>query len=117
MKISQSKATWIVLLFSILFLWIGNRYATVHALHITVSDYESEMNDQVFAKVTKIDSITPSQTDSGINVIKFTCTITTGEKKGQLFMLPKTHIRTMRPCRRRSIQTTKLFLANCLETA
>ena len=82
MKISQSKATWIVLLFSILFLWIGNRYATAHALHITVSDYESEMNDQVFAKVTKIDSITPSQTDSGTNVIKFTCIITTGEKKG-----------------------------------
>lgn len=82
MRSSQGKVTWIVLLFSILFLWIGNRFASAHALHITVSDYESEMNDQVFAKVTKIDSVTPNQTDPGTNVVKFTCVITTGEKQG-----------------------------------
>ncbi|QNK40490.1 YibE/F family protein [Caproicibacter fermentans] len=82
MKISQGKAAWIVLLFSILFLWVGNRYASAHALHITISGYESEMNDQLFAKVTRIDSVTPSQTDSSTNVVKFTCIITSGDKKG-----------------------------------
>jgi uncharacterized membrane protein len=68
--------------FSILFLCIGNKFATSHALNITVSDSESEIKDQVFAKVIKLDSITPNQTDSSTNVVKFTCVITSGKGKG-----------------------------------
>lgn len=83
MKTDSKKAAWIILLFSVLLLWIGNRVASAHALRITLTDYESEMNDQIFAKVTKIDSVEPSPTDPGTSVVKFTCVITAGEKKGE----------------------------------
>jgi uncharacterized membrane protein len=69
-------------LFSIFFLLIGNRFAAMHALPITVADYESELREQAFATVTKIDSVTPDPTDSKTEIVKFTCIINTGKNRG-----------------------------------
>ncbi|WP_164919070.1 MULTISPECIES: YibE/F family protein [Acutalibacteraceae] len=82
MKQNQIKSTLAILLFSAFFLLIGNRIASMHALPITVADYESELKEQVFAKVTKIDSVTPDPTDSNTNVVKFTCILAAGKEKG-----------------------------------
>lgn len=82
MKTSHGRSVWIVLLLSALFIWGGNRLASAHALPITVSDYESEMSDQIFAKVVRIDSVTPKESEAGTNVVKFTCILTTGKGKG-----------------------------------
>lgn len=82
MKPGPSKITLAILLFSAFFLLIGNRLASAHALPITVANYESELKEQVFATVTKIDSVTPDPTDSNTSVIKFTCAITSGKNKG-----------------------------------
>lgn len=76
------KIALILFLFSIFFLLIGNRFAAMHALPITVADYESELREQAFATVTKIDSVTPDPTDSKTEIVKFTCIINTGKNRG-----------------------------------
>lgn len=82
-KTHQENFTFAILLFAALFLLIGNRYATSHALPITVTDYESELSDQVFAKVTKIDSVSPNPSDSTVKIVKFTCVVTGGKETGK----------------------------------
>lgn len=82
-KAHQGKITVAILLFSALFLLIGNRFAASHALPITVTDYESELSDQIFAKVTKIDSVSPNPSDSTVKIVKFTCVVTRGKETGK----------------------------------
>lgn len=79
---SHKKITLAIFLFSILFLLLGHQFAARRAIPITVADYESELKEQVFATVKKINSAKPSPTDSGTKIIRFTCTITMGKDKG-----------------------------------
>lgn len=82
MRENHVQITLVIFLFSVFFLLIGHRFASMHALPITVANYESELNEQVFATVTKIDSVTPDPTDSNTSTVKFTCVITSGKDKG-----------------------------------
>jgi uncharacterized membrane protein len=70
-----------VLVISILFLYCGNKIATSHSENILVQNRESELEDQVFAQVLKIDSVSPKQDDKTINIVKFTAKITNGKAK------------------------------------
>ena len=74
----------LVALLSLLFLILGNRIASSRPVDLTISDYESELKDQVFAKVVKIDSVAPNPGDGSTNVVRFSAAITTGEQKGNL---------------------------------
>lgn len=67
-----------ILLFSFLFLFGGYKIASAHYETVTIPDYESELNDQVFAKVLKIDSVSPNPDDPTTDIVQFTCTITSG---------------------------------------
>ena len=67
-----------ILLFSFLFLFGGYKIASAHYQTVTIPDYESELNDQVFAKVLKIDSVSPNPDDPTTDIVQFTCTITSG---------------------------------------
>ena len=73
-----------IVLFSVLFLFAGNRLASSHHRDLVISDYESELGDQVFAKVVKIDSVTPNPDDSSTNIVKFDAVITMGDRKGSV---------------------------------
>jgi uncharacterized membrane protein len=72
----------LVILGSVLFLILGNRIASLHPRNLTISDYESELKDQVFAKVVRIDSSAPNPDDSSTDVVVFSAVITTGDQKG-----------------------------------
>jgi uncharacterized membrane protein len=71
-----------VFLFSIVFLVVGNSIASSHKTNLTIPDYESELENQVFAKVVKVDSVTPNPDDSSTDILQFTATITAGKQKG-----------------------------------
>lgn len=73
-----------VILFSVVFLVAGNRLASSRAVSLTIPDYESELEDQVFAEVVAIDSVKPNPDDSSTDMVEFRAMITTGEQKGTL---------------------------------
>lgn len=74
---------WIIL-FSVVFLLAGNHLASSRHRDLIISDYESELNDQVFAKVVKIDSVAPNPDDSTTNIVRFDAVITMGGQKGSV---------------------------------
>ena len=73
-----------IILFSVIFLLAGNRLASSHHRDLVVSDYESELADQVFARVVKVDSVAPNPDDGSTNVVKFEAAITSGAQKGNV---------------------------------
>ena len=72
------------ILFSLFFLFAGNRIAASHSVNLTITDYESELKDQVFAKVTEIVSVKSNADDSSADVVVFGAVITSGDLKGNL---------------------------------
>ena len=76
--------TILIILFSVVFLFAGNRLASSRHRNLVVSAYESELEDQVFAKVVKIDSVAPNPDDSSTNIVKFDAVITMGDQKGNV---------------------------------
>ncbi len=73
-----------VLILSILFLYGGNRIAEQHKLSIIVQSRDSELDDQVFAQVTAVNSTRPDQNDSTRKIVTFTAKITSGQNKGEM---------------------------------
>lgn len=73
-----------VLIISVLFLFYGNKIATSHSENILVQNRESELEDQVFAQVLKIDSVSPKQDDKTVNIVKFTAKIINGKAKDSI---------------------------------
>ena len=81
----QSKAVYfIVIVLSILFLYGGNKVATIHPVNIVVQSRDSELDDQVFAQVIKVNSTAPDPTDGTRSIVKFTAKLTNGENSGQI---------------------------------
>ena len=80
----NGKLSLAILFLSALFLFAGNRLASSHPRNLVISDYESELNDQVFAKVVQIDSVAPNPDDSSTNVVRFDAVITMGGQKGSV---------------------------------
>lgn len=78
------KIYFVIILLAGVFLFAGNRAASSHSRNLVVSDYESELEEQVFAKVVKIDSVVPDPDDSTMNIVKFHAVITSGEQKGSV---------------------------------
>lgn len=73
-----------ILLLSAAFLFAGNRIASSHQKNLIISDYESELEDQVFAKVVKIDSVAEDPDDGSVRVVTFDAALTMGEQKGSV---------------------------------
>lgn len=73
-----------ILLLSAVFLFAGNRIASSHQKNLIISDYESELEDQVFAKVVKIDSVAEDPDDGSVRVVTFDAALTMGEQKGSV---------------------------------
>jgi uncharacterized membrane protein len=71
-----------ILLFAAAFLIVGHRVASSRPMDLTVTDYESQLENQVFATVVKIDSVQPNPTDGATNIVRFHAVITAGEQKG-----------------------------------
>lgn len=71
-----------VVLFSVVFLFAGNKLALSRPVDLTITDYESELESQVFARVAKIISTAPNPDDSSTDVLKFEASITSGKQKG-----------------------------------
>lgn len=83
----NKKNKWVcflVVIISILFLYCGNKIASSHSINVLVQNYESELENQVFAKVLKIDSVSPKEDDKTIEIIKFTAKITNGNNKDSI---------------------------------
>jgi Predicted multitransmembrane protein len=81
----QNKTAYlVVLVLSILFLYVGNRIAEQHKIDIVIQSRESELDDQVFAQVLKVNSTEPDQTDTTRKIVKFTAKITGGKNDGQI---------------------------------
>jgi uncharacterized membrane protein len=81
----QSKwAYFFVIFLSVLFLYGGNKIANAHPVNIVVQSRDSELDDQVFAQVIKVNSIVPDQTDGTRSIVKFTARITNGKNNGQI---------------------------------
>ena len=59
-----------ILFLSVLFLVAGHQVASLHHRNLIVSDYEDELNNQVFAKVVRINSVAPNPDDSTTNIVK-----------------------------------------------
>lgn len=78
MEKNRKNVSVMIVLFSLLFIFGGYKLASAHYETVTIPDYESELNDQVFAKVLKIDSVSPNPDDSSTNIVQFTCVITSG---------------------------------------
>lgn len=82
----QKQSKWvylIIIVLSVLFLYAGNKAAT-HTADFIVQNRESEMDDQVFAQVLKVNSIILDPTDGTRNIVKFTARITGGQNDGQI---------------------------------
>ncbi len=74
----------IVIILSLLFLFCGNKIAAAHSTSIVVQGRDSEMNDQVFAQVLKVNSITPDPSDETRSIVKFTAKIKNSQASGQV---------------------------------
>lgn len=81
MRMKSKKIYFFAILFSVLFILGGNQFATYNAKNITVQNVDSELDEQAFANVTKIDSVSPNPDDSTTNIVKFTAVITSGKYK------------------------------------
>ena len=81
----QSKIVYfIVIVLSILFLYGGSKVATTHQVNIVTQNRDSELDDQVFAQVIKVNSTVPDQTDETRSIVKFTARLTTGKNSGEI---------------------------------
>jgi uncharacterized membrane protein len=83
----QKQSKWVycfVIFLSVLFLYGGNKIASAHPVSIVVQSRDSELDDQVFAQVIKVNSILPDQTDGTRSIVKFTARITNGKNNGQI---------------------------------
>ena len=78
MKQDRKGISVVVVLFSLLLIFVGYKIASAHYETVTIPDYESELNDQVFAKVLKVDSVSPNPDDSSTDIVRFTCVIASG---------------------------------------
>lgn len=83
MKRNQKKISFFLVLCSAFLLFCGYRFFSAHAEQVTIQDYESELKDQIFAKVIQIDSVSPNPDDSATNIVRFTCTVSMGAYRGQ----------------------------------
>ena len=81
------KNKWIcllVLIISVLFLYCGNKIATSHPINVVIQNRESELEEQAFAQVVKIDNIISKQDDQTIKIVNFTAKITSGNYNGSV---------------------------------
>lgn len=83
MKGTRKNPALIVILISAAFIFFGYKIACAHQINATIQDYESELNEQAFAKVLQIDSVSQNPDDASTRIVKFTCVITSGQQKGQ----------------------------------
>lgn len=74
----------LIIIFAILFLYAGNKIAVAQQINIVVQSRDSELDDQVFAKVVDIASTTVDPTDSTRSIVKFIAKITNGPNNGQI---------------------------------
>lgn len=70
------------IIFSVVFIFAGNRIASHFAQNITVQNVDSQLDEQAFAKVTKINSTSPNPNDKTTNIVNFTAVINSGKYKG-----------------------------------
>lgn len=82
MRSKNKKIYLSAIIFSVLFIIAGNMIASHFAKNITVQNVDSQLDEQVFAKVTKINSTSPNPNDKTTDIVNFTAVITTGKYKG-----------------------------------
>jgi uncharacterized membrane protein len=83
MERKRKSAPVFIALISLFLIFAGYKIASSHYESVTISNYESELNDQTFAKVVRLDSEKPSPDDSSVNIVLFTASITSGSDQGK----------------------------------
>ncbi|CAB1241526.1 exported protein of unknown function [Ruminococcaceae bacterium BL-6] len=87
-----------VFLFSIVFLVVGNSIASSHKTNLTIPDYESELENQVFAKVARVDSVTPNPDDSSTDILGSPRRLRRGNRRALPYKPRSMCIKTTTPC-------------------
>ena len=70
------------IIFSVIFIFAGNRLTSHFTKNIIVQNVDSQLDEQVFAKVIKINGTMPNPNDKTTDILNFTAIISSGKYKG-----------------------------------